>query len=273
MELRHLHAAHWGWDPGQRRRSVDAFEEALFERGLLVPISHTGMFDINKGIRSLVLASFAMTLQMQLANSGIALHLATDSQESVAHIASVLFRYWAVAGQDDSSLIYNLAPFRSRPRVAGGFLTADRVDPHQITEDLCNVGADLSAVPLDELLDFREQNGEHYRAYAAELRKFMASQIDVEPAERKRAIAERSQEIRDRAAELRKLSRQSFGLKSASLLLSLTGAAWTLRSGDSFGALLAGTSATLQGLPTPAGRVSTYSYLMRIRDLGHGRRG
>jgi hypothetical protein len=42
------------------------------------------------------------------------------------------------------------------------------MDYFLLAHDLADVGADLSAVPLDEVLpDFRKENGQHYRAYVS----------------------------------------------------------------------------------------------------------
>jgi hypothetical protein len=45
---------------------------------------------------------------------------------------------------------------------------------HVVALDLETVGVDLASVPLDEVLAFRESNGDAYRAYARDLRQTVA---------------------------------------------------------------------------------------------------
>ena len=147
---------------------------------------------------------------------------------------------------------------------------SDALNPLQLTDDLCNVGVDLSAVPLDEVLSFREQNGRHYRAYARGLRELLATLGQADPTERPRILHERATDIQDQASDLRRASRAAFGTRMATLLVSLAGAAWTVHTGDPVGAILAGASAGLQAAPAKDRGVTAYSYLLKTADLGRG---
>ena len=131
---------------------------------------------------------------------------------------------------------------------------------------LRNVGADLSVVPLDEVLDFRAKNGQHYRAYARALREFMVTVAQTSPAERQRIREERRLEIQDYAADLRRVSRAAFGIRTATLLVSC-GPAWTLGQAIRSERCLPGRAASGQALPTQGRNVTAYSYLLRARDL------
>lgn len=141
------------------------------------------------------------------------------------------------------------------------------MNPLQLADDLRDAGADLSAVPLDEVLDFRAENGQHYRAYARALREFLAFQVHADPVEQQRMHQERQAEIRDQVADLRRTSRKAFGARAATLIVSLVGAGWTLHTGDPIGAMLAGGAAGLQALPPPEQTVTAYSYLLSVKDL------
>src|SRR5262249_18034140 len=149
-------------------------------------------------------------------------------------------------------MIYQMASGFKRYLRRESYATVDwpvqmgALSPLQLTEDLRNVGADLSAVPLDEVLNFREENGQHYRAYARGLRELLTTLAQAGPAERQRILQERTSDINDQASDLRRMSRAAFGTRTATLLVSLAGAAWTLLTGDPVGAILAGASAGFQ---------------------------
>ena len=67
---------------------------------------------------------------------------------------------------------------------------------------LLDVGADLSDVPLDEVLAFRKQNGSRYIDYATDLRSFLTMQALLSPTERRQAQLDRRLQFREQAAEL-----------------------------------------------------------------------
>ncbi|MFE6946033.1 hypothetical protein [Streptomyces chartreusis] len=108
-----------------------------------------------------------------------------------------------------------------------------------ISSDLNSVGLDLSEVPLDDILDFREQYGERYREYAAGLRDFLAELGPLSDIERRAAFRRRKAELDDAAEELRRLSRRRWGRPAAGITLGIAGAAWTATHGDPTGAVLA----------------------------------
>jgi hypothetical protein len=131
--------------------------------------------------------------------------------------------------------------------------------------DLHDVGIDLSLVPLDEVLAFRDEYGYHFRAYARSLRQFLEDFINTSAHEFESALRDREEQIADEAADLDRRSRQAFGRKGATISLSLAGAAWTAIHGDPIGALLAATAAAA-GLRREEAAVTAYSYLFQIRD-------
>jgi hypothetical protein len=235
-------------------KAARVFEAELFKQGLIERTQDRLVVRLNSDIRLLVLTLFAQALRASLANNGVLVHPITDSSAD-AIIMRLILR---TEGSPEKVFMDDLY----RPGMRG----SDVMDPRQLEADLINVGADLSSVPLDEVLDFRRQNGAHYRAYAAELRQFLASQSQSDIAERNRARDDRRLQIRDQAAELRHLSRAAFGVRSSVLLLSLIGASWTATHGDLLGALLAALTASTQAIPIPERNVTAYSYLLRIRE-------
>ena len=78
--------------------------------------------------------------------------------------------------------------------------------------------------------------------------------------ERAGALNDRQEQIRDLAADLKQRSRKAWK-KPASFALSIAGAAWTVRTGDPIGALLAVGAAAFGALADDKPEVTAYSYL------------
>ncbi|MEL6769915.1 MAG: hypothetical protein AAFP18_02490 [Bacteroidota bacterium] len=125
--------------------------------------------------------------------------------------------------------------------------------------DLLTVGVDLGPIPIDEVLDFRQQNYESYRAYSRDIRRFVWELSEMNEEERRAAFEERQQELEDRAADLRRLSRKSW-MKPASYALSIAGVAWSAVTGDPYGIAL-GSGSSLLGLGSKSLDASAYSYI------------
>jgi len=119
----------------------------------------------------------------------------------------------------------------------GSLASGKRADV--VVADIASVGIDLSAVPLDEVLDFRSKYGSEYRAYSKDIREFALMLSLMTESDQITAIAARRAELKDRRARLRRIGRQSFKGQSISLGLGLAGAAWTLAHGDTWGAAIA----------------------------------
>jgi hypothetical protein len=109
---------------------------------------------------------------------------------------------------------------------------------HVVTSDLLTVGVDLSLVPLDEVLDYRQQNREIYRQYARNVRAFVRDLAGVSAPDRTSALADRQEELAELSNDLRRASRAAWK-RPASFALSGGGAVWTATTGDPLGALLA----------------------------------
>jgi len=97
---------------------------------------------------------------------------------------------------------------------------------------------------MDEVLAFRRENLKEHRAYSRAVRKFVNELAQMPEKERAKALKDRLEEIRDIAADLKTLSRKVWK-RPASFALSIAGAAWTLKTGDPIGALLAAGAAIL----------------------------
>ena len=183
--------------------TVNKFERLLKARGLMRSIKNSNLVQLDPRVRLLVLTVFAQAFRSQLLDRGVIVHPLTDSSRLANNMEIYL---------DGAQRLWSYDDFMS---------------PSQLSTDLLDVGADLSNVPLDDVLSFRQENRAHYISYATSLRQFLVTQATLSPAERRKAREERRREIQEQAAELRKISRSAFGIRSAALLFSLVGAAWT----------------------------------------------
>jgi len=135
-----------------------------------------------------------------------------------------------------------------------------------VTGDLVQIGLDLSAVPLDEVLGFRSQYGSEYRRYARDVRQYVLELSLMDEADRHLALMDRRAELDDRAEQLRKIGRTAFVRQAISFGFGVAGAAWTLVHGDAWGAAFAA-GAAMAGLtggdPEPIG--AGYTYILRAK--------
>ena len=135
-----------------------------------------------------------------------------------------------------------------------------------INLDLHQVSFDLDPVPLDDLLEFRDEHRDGHKAYMRDLRGFMAelAQID-DTGDRERLLRERLQEIDDAAHDLRRVTRRSLVKTRGGFSLGLAGTAWSLAGGDILGMLLGAAGVTLGLVPDRPGTATAYSYLFASR--------
>jgi hypothetical protein len=134
-----------------------------------------------------------------------------------------------------------------------------------VTGDLVQIGLDLSAVPLDEVLGFRSEYGSEYRTYARDIRKLLQLSL-IDEANQQSALMDRRAELRDREERLRKIGRAAFARQALVFGFGLAGAAWTLAHGDPWGAgfAAAAASAGLTGQDIePIG--ASYTYILRAK--------
>ena len=133
-------------------------------------------------------------------------------------------------------------------------------------DDLRHVGIDLTAVPLDEVLDFRRQYGSEYRAYSRDIRRFISELLPLSETDQGAAFMDRRAELDDRAAELRRIGRRAFRYQAISLGFGIAGAAWTLSHGDVWAAVFAaGSAAAGLSTSTSARGGAPYTYILRAK--------
>jgi hypothetical protein len=138
---------------------------------------------------------------------------------------------------------------------------------HIVALDLQTVAVNLASVPLDEILSFRNQHGQSYRAYARDLRSFLVQLGAMERDVRLQALRDREEELADRAADLRRTARRAWRLPLASFSLGLAGAAWEAIGQDDVVSALLALGAGIAGMlaleQRPAG---AYSYLFEAHQ-------
>jgi hypothetical protein len=133
---------------------------------------------------------------------------------------------------------------------------------HVVVSDLQQVSFDLSTIPLEEVLDFREQHGRAYRAYARDLRAFVRSVSTADSASRDEAFADRREALSDAAADLNRHMRTAWRRPMASFGLGIGGAAVALAAGTPIPAGF-GFASALLGFKRQADPSSAYTYLFR----------
>jgi hypothetical protein len=197
--------------------------------GVSVPLSYT--------LRSLVLTLLSQILRARGAERGLDLAPATDRPQLQRSLTDLL----------------DLPSLPSSGQV--------------FSFDAEDVGVDLSAVGLDEILDFRAAHGDAYRAYARGLRGTVAELAQAEgPEEREALLGERSAELRETAAGLAARSRKHWQLP-AGLALGIGGAAWAVAGADLFGAAISAAGVLTAVAPAPAPAADAFSYICRARLL------
>ena len=196
--------------------------------------------------------------------------LARDSEDGVSipmHPmvrALVLVLLAQILRPHGATIKAELSPATDRPQLIGALnevLSVPSVPSsgNVVASDLETVGVDLGSVPIDEVLAFRRESLKEHRAYARAVRSFVGELSRMPEKERAKVLNDRIEEIRDIASDLKTLSRKSWK-RPASFALSVAGAAWTLKTGDPIGALLAAGAAVLgsgdDGSPADTGAYS-----------------
>ena len=124
------------------------------------------------------------------------------------------------------------------------------------------VSFDLTAIPLDDVLEFRTEHRDAHRAYMRDLRSFMAELAEIGNFdERENVLLQRRQEIADAAHDIQRSARRKLGKNLASWSLGITGSVWSVAAGDPIGLLLTAAGVISGIVPSDPKRVSAYSYL------------
>jgi hypothetical protein len=168
------------------------------------------------------------------------------------------------------ALGYSLQPISDEyPKLAPGLIrmldrapmpTAGRV----VVSDLQQVGFDVSSIPLDDVLAFRDEHGAAHRAYARDLRAFVQRVATVDDSQRDAVYADRREALADAAAELARHARTAWRRPMASFGLGIAGSAVALATGNLVAAPIPFAGGLL-GLKRQADPGSVYTYLFEAQ--------
>jgi hypothetical protein len=139
-----------------------------------------------------------------------------------------------------------------------------------ISFDLDTVSIDLDAIPLDEVLAFREENRDTHRRYMQNLRTFSLEISGLDAGDRARAFADRQTQLTEEAQGLLRRAKEAWKSPKdvATFTLGISGAAWSFATHSPVPALLTLAGAGLAMFPGKD-EGSAYSYLFKAkRELG-----
>jgi hypothetical protein len=110
---------------------------------------------------------------------------------------------------------FDLLPATDAPQLVGSLLTLLKkptmpsVD-HVIELDMEAVGVDLGSVPIEEILNYRNENRGSYRRYARQLRLTLHDLSLMPPDVQELKLEERQEELNGLASDLRKTARKAW---------------------------------------------------------------
>jgi hypothetical protein len=207
---------------GSRHRGVfEMIHEELKGRGLALDSQDGASIPLRSDVRIAYLMLLAQEARQAGHRHGYDLHPTTNGRGAEAAFRSFL----------------ELEPMPSRQDV--------------VHFDLATVSIDLEAVPLDEVLDFRRRYADEHRSYLVNLRRFVEEVSAADPIHRTRLLDQRQRELSEQARSLREVALAAFARPAtvAGFALGLTGAAWTLATGDPIPAGLGALGALAPLLP------------------------
>ena len=216
-------------------RLADGIIRELKARGLAKDTEDGASVPLHPQVHALVLVLLAQILRPYGGHQGLVLQPATDQPQLVRALQEVL-------------------SLESMPSAG-----------HVVATDLATVGVDLSRVPLDEVLSFREEHGENYRAYARSVREFVRQVSPLDERARAEAQEDRIEMIEDHASDLRRRSRNQWK-RAASFGISIAGAVWSAATGDVVGPVFSGAQKLLTDREGGLGEHEAYSYLFRAEQ-------
>lgn len=130
-----------------------------------------------------------------------------------------------------------------------------------VSFDLATVGIDLSSVPIDEILDFRQQNYAAHRDYRLSILEFSDDMSKLEAKDREAAFERRQEELDVKAQALRRANWKAWK-RPATFGLAVSTAVPHLESGNPIWAAIAILLAVVGLIPEGSKEGSMYSYLM-----------
>jgi len=250
----------------------------------LVEVITTGIFDdLNRGGHYAEISRSRLGWQADISLAGMVIDeleargLAKPSQDGVSvplHPAvrtTVLVLLSQLARRTGLRHGLNLHPTTSKVDAVRDLMQTLAREPlpsaaHVVALDLQTVTVDLASVPLDEILDFRDQHGQSYRTYARDLRHLLVELGQLSAHDRTQLLLDRESALVDQADELRRTARKAWQLPFTSFSLGAAGAAWAAAGQhDIITALLALGSGVVGALAVERPAAGAYSYLFEAQ--------
>jgi hypothetical protein len=128
------------------------------------------------------------------------------------------------------------------------------------------VGVDLSQVPIDEVISFKQQNDTLYKSYRKSVKAMIHDIGESSSVERSNEmLGQRKEEIEEIANSIRKISLSTWG-SVIGFSLGALGAAWTVTHGqDSIQGILDFGGLIASGLSVAGDNTGAYSYLFKAK--------
>lgn len=160
---------------------------------------------------------------------------------------------------------FDIAPVTDRPQILNSLTEvlnlSTSTDSGKVVQfDLQAVSADLRAVPLDEVLDFKNQYKEQHQLYMRGLRKFAREISGLPEMDKEQTILDRQAELDDYASDIKKASRKAWQ-SPAIIGFGLAGALLAAES-DPLAALLAAGGLAVDSIQRANTEIDAFSYLL-----------
>lgn len=214
---------------------ADFLVDELEARGLARPSEDGVSIPLHPHVRTTILVVLAQLSRVAGKKRGMTIHPVTNSTEAVHDLIGTLSQ-------------------KSMP------------SRHQVIQlDLEPVSFDLSAIPLDDVLQFRLEHQDAHRAYMRDLRSFMEELAVVDDSnERERALLQRRRELADAAHDIQRSCRRALGKDLSAWSLGIAGGVMAVASGDPVGLVLSAAGLIVGMVPNEQRQVSAYSYLFAV---------
>ena len=220
---------------GANAELAESLVDELQQRGLARPSEDGVSIPLHPVVRTTILVVLGQLARGAGDRRGLAVHPATDCPKAATDLLGALSR-------------------GSMPSCQG-----------VVRLDLEPVTLDLSTIPLNEVLQLREDHREAHRAYMRSLRGFLVELGRInDPAEREAALLERRQEIADMAHDNRRSVGRSVGKSLMSWSMGIAGGVWSAATGDILGATVGALGLGAGLIPGSADTVGAYSYLFSV---------
>lgn len=206
--------------------------DELQQRGLAKPSEDGVSIPLLPTVRTAILVTLGQLSQNMGVRRGMTIHPTSNY------------------GHADSELIQTLSmqamPFRH----------------HAVQLDMEPVTCDLSYIPLKDVLQFRREHQDAYRAYMSDLHGYMVKIAGVdEGVDRELLLLERQQELSDQAHDLQRMTRRELQKSQAAWSLGIAGGVWSFSTGGPIGLALS----TIEFIPgfasTGSKKLGTYTYI------------